>query len=176
MVLEGCKPNIVTYTALIDGHCKAGQIEKACQIFARMRGDIEASDMDMYFKLDDDNNTEEPNVITYGALVDGLCKASRVKQARELLDTMFAHGCEPNQTVYDALIDGFCKAGKLEDAQEVFAKMMERGYSPNLYTYSSLIDCLFKDKRLDLVLKVLSRMLENSIAPNVVIYTEMIDG
>ncbi|XLU77927.1 hypothetical protein S245_001348, partial [Arachis hypogaea] len=176
MVLEGCKPNIVTYTALIDGHCKAGQIEKACQIFARMQGDIETSDMDMYFKLDDDNNTEEPNVITYGALVDGLCKTSRVKQARELLDTMWAHGCEPNQTVYDALIDGFCKAGKLEDAQEVFAKMLERGYSPSLYTYSSLIDCLFKDKRLDLVLKVLSRMLENSIAPNVVIYTEMIDG
>ncbi|OIV94978.1 hypothetical protein TanjilG_22175 [Lupinus angustifolius] len=175
MLLEGCKPNVVTYTALIDGHCKAGQIEKACQIYARMRGDIETSEMDMYFKLDD-NNLEGPNVITYGALVDGLCKANRVKQAGELLDTMSAHGCAPNQIVYDALIDGFCKAGKLEDAQEVFAKMSENGHSPTLYTYSSLIDCLFRDKRLDLVLKVLSKMLENSCAPNVVIYTEMIDG
>ncbi|KAK2371883.1 Tetratricopeptide repeat (TPR) superfamily protein [Trifolium repens] len=175
MLLEGCKPNVVTYTALIDGHCKAGQIEKACQIYARLRGDIESSDMDEYFKLDH-NNCEEPNVFTYGALVDGLCKANRVKEARELLDTMSAHGCEPNQIVYDALIDGFCKIGKLQDAQEVFAKMSERGYSPNLYTYSSLIDCLFKDNRLDLVLKVLSKMLENSCTPNVVIYTEMVDG
>ncbi|CAK8539205.1 unnamed protein product [Lathyrus sativus] len=175
MLLEGCKPNVVTYTALIDGHCKAGQIEKACQIYARMRGDIESSDMDKYFKLDD-NNSEGPNVITYGALVDGLCKANKVKEARELLDTMSAHGCEPNHIVYDAVIDGFCKIGKLQDAQEVFAKMSERGYSPNLYTYSSLIDCLFKDNRLDLVLKVLSKMLENSCTPNVVIYTEMVDG
>ncbi|XP_061354542.1 pentatricopeptide repeat-containing protein At1g06710, mitochondrial [Gastrolobium bilobum] len=174
MLLEGCKPNVVTYTALIDGHCKAGQIEKACQIYARMRGDIETSDMDMYFKLDD--NCKGPNVITYGALVDGLCKANRVKEARELLDTMSVNGCEPNQIVYDALIDGFCKTGKIEDAQEVLAKMLERGHSPNLYTYSSLIDSLFKDRRLDLVLKVLSKMLENSCAPNVVIYTEMIDG
>lgn len=175
MLLEGCKPNVVTYTALIDGHCKAGQIEKACQIYARMRGDIESSDMDKYFKLDH-NNCEGPNVITYGALVDGLCKANRVKEAHELLDTMLAHGCEPNQIVYDAVIDGFCKIGKLQDAQEVFTKMSERGYSPNLYTYSSFIDCLFKDNRLDLVLKVLSKMLENSCTPNVVIYTEMVDG
>ncbi|TKY71129.1 Pentatricopeptide repeat-containing protein mitochondrial [Spatholobus suberectus] len=175
MLLEGCKPNVVTYTALIDGHCKAGQIDKACQIYARMQGHIESSDIDMYFKLDD-NDCETPNIITYGALVDGLCKANRVKEARELLDTMSIHACEPNQIVYDALIDGFCKTGKLEDAQEVFVKMSERGYTPNLYTYSSLINSLFKEKRLDLVLKVLSKMLENSCAPNVVIYTEMIDG
>lgn len=175
MLVEGCKPNVVTYTALIDGHCKAGQIDKACQIYARMRGNIQTSDMEIYFKSDN-TSEEEPNIITYGALVDGLCKANRVKEASELLNSMFVEGCEPNQIVYDALIDGFCKAGKLEDAQEVFAKMTERGYSPNLYTYSSLIDILFKDKRLDLVLKVLSKMLENSCAPNVVIYTEMIDG
>ncbi|CAI8589442.1 unnamed protein product [Vicia faba] len=175
MLLEGCKPNVVTYTALIDGHCKAGQIEKACQIYARMQGDVESSDMDKYFKLGH-NNSEGPNVITYGALVDGLCKANKVKEARELLDTMSAHACEPNHIVYDAVIDGFCKIGKLQDAQEVFAKMSERGYSPNLYTYSSLIDCLFKDNRLDLVLKVLSKMLESSCTPNVVIYTEMVDG
>lgn len=175
MLVEGCKPNVITYTALIDGLCKAGQVEKACQIYARMRGNIETSDMDIYFRSND-NNYEKPNVITHGALVDGLCKAKRVKEAHELLNSMSVEGCEPNHIVYDALIDGFCKAGKLEDAQEVFAKMSERGYSPNLYTYGSLIDVLFKDKRLDLVLKVLSKMLENSCVPNVVIYTEMIDG
>ncbi|KAI9110480.1 hypothetical protein K1719_018346 [Acacia pycnantha] len=175
MLVEGCKPNVITYTALIDGLCKAGQIEKACQIYARMRGTIETSDMDIYFRSND-NSCEKPNVITCGALVDGLCKANQVKEAHELLNSMSVEGCEPNHIVYDALIDGFCKAGKLEDAQEVFAKMSERGYSPNLHTYGSLIDVLFKDKRLDLVLKVLSKMLENYCVPNVVIYTEMIDG
>ncbi|GMY32330.1 pentatricopeptide repeat-containing protein At1g06710, mitochondrial-like [Fagus crenata] len=136
---------------------KLERLKKACQIYARMTGNVETSDVDMYFRIDDDGNSKEPNVFTYGALVD-------------------VQGCEPNHIVYDALIDGFCKAGKLDDAQEVFAKMSECGYSPNVYTYSSLIDRLFKDKRLDLALKVLSKMLENSCAPNVVIYTEMIDG
>ncbi|XP_038884804.1 pentatricopeptide repeat-containing protein At1g06710, mitochondrial [Benincasa hispida] len=175
MIAKGCLPNVITYTALIDGYCKSGNIEKACQIYARMRGDTNIPDVDMYFKIEN-NVAEKPNVVTYGALVDGLCKAHKVKDARDLLETMFVEGCEPNTIVYDALIDGFCKAGKLDEAQEVFRKMVERGYNPNVYTYSSLIDRLFKDKRLDLVLKMLSKMLENSCAPNVVIYTEMIDG
>ncbi|KAL5707779.1 hypothetical protein ACHQM5_018640 [Ranunculus cassubicifolius] len=175
MLSYGCIPNIVTYTALIDGHCKAGNIERACQIYARMRGDGSNTDVDIYF-TGEENNTMDPNVFTYGALVDGLCKAHKVAEARDLLSAMSTVGCEPNHVVYDALIDGFCKVGKLEEAQEVFAKMSERGYSPNVYTYSSLIDALFKDKRLDLALKVLSKMLENSCPPNVVTYTEMIDG
>ncbi|KAA8531355.1 hypothetical protein F0562_006064 [Nyssa sinensis] len=175
MLSEGCAPNVVTYTALIDGYCKAGDIEKACQIYARMRGSGNIPDVDMYFKVDD-SKTREPNVVTYGALVDGLCKAHKVKEARDLLDAMSVEGCEPNHIVYGALIDGFCKVGKLDEAQEVFVKMSERGYNPNVYTFSSLIDRLFKDKRLDLALKVLSKMLENSCPPNVIIYTGMIDG
>ncbi|KAF6142990.1 hypothetical protein GIB67_041058 [Kingdonia uniflora] len=175
MLSAGCVPNIVTYTALVDGHCKAGDFEKACQIYSRMSGNGDIKDVDMYFKGDETNPTE-PNVFTYGALVDGLCKAHKVVEARDLLDTMSAANCEPNHIVYDALIDGFCKAGKLDEAQQVVTKMSERGYSPNVYTYSSLIDRLFKDKRLDLVLKVLSKMLESSCPPNVVTYTEMIDG
>ncbi|KAF6171442.1 hypothetical protein GIB67_031768 [Kingdonia uniflora] len=175
MLSAGCVPNSVTYTSLIDGHCKAEDFVKACQIYARMRGNGYIKDVDMYFKGDETNPTE-PNVFTYGALVDGLCKAHKVVEARDLLDTMSAANCEPNHIVYDALIDGFCKVGKLDEAQQVVTKMSERGYSPNVYTYSSLIDRLFKDKRLALVLKILSKMLESSCPPNVVTYTEMIDG
>lgn len=175
MLSEGCRPNVVTFTALIDGHCKAGDVEKACQIYARMLGNKNIPDVDLYFRGTDEN-AKEVNVVTYGALVDGLCKVHKVKEACNLLDLMSTEGCEPNNIVYDALIDGFCKAGKLDEAQDIYAKMLERGYRPSLYTYSSFIDRLFKDKRLDLAIKVLAKMLENSCAPNVVIYTEMIDG
>ncbi|MQM14511.1 hypothetical protein Taro_047443 [Colocasia esculenta] len=175
MVSAGCLPNVVTYTALIDGLCKAGEIEKACQVYARMRGTGETKVKDIYFEGVGAHNPE-PNVFTYGALVDGLCKAHKVAEARDLLDAMKLTGCDPNHVVYDALIDGFCKVGKLDEAQEVFGKMTEHGYTPNVYTYSSLIDRYFKDRRVDLALKVLSRMLEDSCTPNVITYTEMIDG
>lgn len=175
MLAQGCPPNVVMFTALIDGYCKAGDIEKACMIYEKMRGNVDVNDVDIYFSICDDGN-KEPNVVTYGALVDGLCKVHRIKEARNLLDAMKSGGVEPNHIVFDALIDGFCKVGKLDEAQEVFAKMSDYGFIPNVYTYSSLIDRLFKDKRLDLALKVLAKMLENSCVPNVVIYTVMVDG
>ncbi|KAG9447132.1 hypothetical protein H6P81_013260 [Aristolochia fimbriata] len=174
MLTFGSVPNVVTYSALIDGLCKAGELEKACHVYARMKGTGNIQDFNNYFQ-DDGSSTMEPNVFTYGALVDGLCKAHKVVEAHDLLEVMEKEGCEPNNVVYDALIDGLCKVGKLDEAREVFVKMSEHGYSPNVYTYSSLIDKLFKDKRLDLALKVLSKMLE-TCAPNVVTYTELIDG
>lgn len=175
MLGMGCLPNVVTYSALIDGLCKAGDIEKACQIYSKMRGTYAGKDVDMYFEGNSANSTE-PNVFTYGALVDGLCKAHKVVEAHDLLDAMLSSGCEPNHVVYDALVDGFCKIAKLDEAQNVLVRMSQHGHSLSVYTYSSLIDRLFKDKRLDLVLEVLSKMLVNSCAPNVVTYTEMIDG
>ncbi|KAL8141451.1 hypothetical protein V2J09_014483 [Rumex salicifolius] len=169
MMAEGCYPDHKIF------HSLAGNTERACQIYSRMQGYKSLPDVDRYFG-DNDENVIQPNVFTYGALVDGLCKAHKVKEAGDLLVAMTADGVEPNQIVYDALIDGLCKVGKLDEAQKVFSKMSEHGYSPTEHTYGSLIDKMFKDKRLDLALKVLSKMLEDFCAPNVVIYTEMIDG
>ncbi|KAJ6841546.1 pentatricopeptide repeat-containing protein, mitochondrial-like [Iris pallida] len=175
MIVNGSLPNVVTYTSMIDGLCKAGDTEKACHIYDKMRGTCEATDVDKYFE-GTGGNIPEPNVFTYGALVDGLCKTHKNVEARDLLEAMSSAGCEPNNIIYDALIDGFCKVGKLDEAQEIFVIMSRRGYTPSVYTYSSLIDRLFKDGRLDLVMKVLSKMLENSCSPNVITYTEMVDG
>lgn len=175
MVDDACYPNAVTYSALIDGLCKAGEVQKACEIYAKLIGASDNVETDFYFE-NKGVDTISPNVITYGALVDGLCKAQKVADAHELLDSMLSAGCEPNQIVYDALIDGFCKVGKIDNAQEVFLRMTKCGYLPSVHTYTSLIDRMFKDGRLDLAMKVLSQMLKDSCSPNVVTYTAMVDG
>ncbi|XP_062184845.1 pentatricopeptide repeat-containing protein At1g06710, mitochondrial-like [Phragmites australis] len=175
MVDVGCPPNAVTYSALIDGLCKAGEIQKACEVYAKLIGTSDNAESDFYFE-GEGTDTIAPNVVTYGALINGLCKVHKVADAHELLDAMLSTGCEPNHIIYDALIDGFCKAGKIENAQEVFVRMSKCGYLPTVHTYTSLIDGMFKDRRLDLAMKVLSQMLNGPCTPNVVTYTAMIDG
>ncbi|ONM16473.1 Tetratricopeptide repeat (TPR)-like superfamily protein [Zea mays] len=175
MVDAGCAPNTITYSALVDGLCKAGESQKACEVYAKMIGTSDNVGSDFYFE-GEHTDSIAPNVVTYGALIDGLCKAHKVVDAQELLDVMSSNGCEPNHIIYDALIDGFCKVGKLDNAQEVFFRMSKCGYLPTVHTYTSLIDAMFKDRRLDLAIKVLSQMLESSCTPNVVTYTAMIDG
>ncbi|KAG2572982.1 hypothetical protein PVAP13_7KG214900 [Panicum virgatum] len=175
MVDAGCPPNAITYSALIDGLCKAGEIQKACEVYAKLIGTSGSVKSEFFFE-GEHTDTIAPNVVTYGALIDGLCKAHKVVDAHELLDTMLSTGHKPNNIIYDALIDGFCKVGKIDNAQEVFLRMSKCGYLPTVHTYTSLIDAMFKDKRLDLAMKVLSQMLEGSCTPNVVTYTAMIDG
>lgn len=177
MLEAGLSPNVVTYTALIDGFCKVGEVEKAREIYHRMQGRSENPGTgSIYFKDGTDSIRSEPNVFTYGALIDGLCKVHKVSEATNLLDVMSSTGCAPNSTVYDALVDGLCKIGKLDEAQSILLRMADNGCTPNVYTFTSLVNRLFMDKRLDLALKVLSRMLEKSCEPNVVTYTVMVDG
>ncbi|KAK8549282.1 hypothetical protein V6N13_008959 [Hibiscus sabdariffa] len=191
MLSKGCTPNVVTYTALIDGHCKAGQIEKACQIYARMRTNVEILDVDLYFKAVD-SDAKTPNVFTYGALVDGLCKAHKVKEAHDLLEAMSVVSCKPNHIVYDALIDGFCKAGKLDEAQEVFSKMSEhgkidksfelfkqmgsKGVAPNFITYSVLISHCCIVGLLDKAYELLEEMKQTYWPRHMPSYCKVIEG
>ncbi|KAM1036923.1 hypothetical protein ACFX1X_032166 [Malus domestica] len=73
MLTEGCSPNVIAYTALIDGHCKAGRIEKACQIYERMRdgfckyGKLDEA-QEVFAKMSEQGYS--PNVYTYSSLID----------------------------------------------------------------------------------------------------------
>ncbi|URE05322.1 PPR repeat [Musa troglodytarum] len=122
----GCVPNVVTYTALIDGLCKAREIEEACHIYAKMRGICEDAVGSNYFE-GGSNEVAQPNVFTYGALVDGLCKAHKVVEARGLLDAMTSAGCESNHIVYDALIAGFARLASLMMHRRYLSECLRMG-------------------------------------------------
>ena len=55
MIARGCEPNAVTYTALIYGLCKKGEIDKATEFLN-----------DMIAK------GHEPSALTYNTVIDGL--------------------------------------------------------------------------------------------------------
>ncbi|KAG6499393.1 hypothetical protein ZIOFF_039174 [Zingiber officinale] len=116
MQIDDCTPNVVTYIALIHAYLKTKQVSKdneffnsmismdyipiityttlidgSCHIYAKMRGNCEEKITDNYFN-DGINEILEPNVFIYGALVDGLCKAHKVAEARDLLNAKSSAG------------------------------------------------------------------------------------
>jgi len=52
-----------------------------------------------------------PNVFTFNAFVDGLCKNGMVERADERFERMQEVGLEANSVVYTSLIDGYFKGG-----------------------------------------------------------------
>ncbi|MCI48289.1 pentatricopeptide repeat-containing protein, partial [Trifolium medium] len=68
-----------------------------------------------------------PDVFTYSALINGLCKESRLDEANGLFDEMCGIGLVPNGVTFTTLIDGQCKDGKLDLALRNFQMMKDQG-------------------------------------------------
>ncbi|XP_071900851.1 uncharacterized protein [Coffea arabica] len=178
MLTEGCLPNVVTFTALIDGHCKAGDVERAYQIYARMVGNENIPDVDMYFRGSDES-AKEVNVVTYGALVDGLCKvhkAGKLDEAQSIYTRMLERGYNPSLYTYSSFLDRLFKDKRLDLAIKVLSKMLENSCAPNVVIYTEMVDGLCKVGKTDEAYKLLLMMEEKGCQPNVVTYTSMIDG
>ena len=69
----------MTYDSLIDGYCKAGDLEEAFNVRERMK-----------------NDNVEANVVTYNTLLGGLCRAARMEEAGRGVEEMKVQGGVPD--------------------------------------------------------------------------------
>ena len=60
-----------------------------------------------------------PTVVTYNALIQGLCDFSRLDEANKLLKHMIDVKVYPDVQTYTILVDSFCKDVLIKDAEDV---------------------------------------------------------
>lgn len=88
--------------------------------------------------------------VTYGILIDGLCKIGETKVAIQLLlkieyeayhlySEMVSKRISPTIVTYNVLIDALCKRGQLKEAKTVLAVMFEVGVKPDILTFNRLM-------------------------------------
>lgn len=157
---NGMQASVPALNVLIKALCKSSEtLDSALRVFREMP-----------------NRGYTPDSYTYGTLINGLCRAERLIEAKELLVEMEANGCLPNVVMYSFLIHGFCKSSKLEDALQLFKQMKIKGIDPNVYTYSSLIDGLCKNGHSTQAMNLFDRMISGKLVPNSITYSALIFG
>ncbi|GFQ05679.1 pentatricopeptide repeat-containing protein at1g62670 mitochondrial [Phtheirospermum japonicum] len=103
----------------------------------------------------------ELDVVTYGIVIDGLCKAGNVAVAIELLRVMEKRrSCKPDTHIYSMVIDGLCKDRMIDSALKLFDEMSEKDIVPNVVTYSALICGLCNLSRWGEVKMLLEKMID----------------
>ncbi|GJU58176.1 putative tetratricopeptide-like helical domain superfamily protein [Tanacetum coccineum] len=157
---NGCKPNVVAYTTIIDSKCKHKMIDDAFKLFKKM---VLQKGM-------------SPNVITYISLISGLCKVGRWEQASKLLKEMLDEKMSPNVQTFNILVDTFCKDGKIEEAEDAINLMLERGIVPNIVTYSSLLNGYCLQGEMSKARSLFDLIVSKGIMPNVVTYNTLSKG
>ncbi|GFP87998.1 pentatricopeptide repeat-containing protein at1g62670 mitochondrial [Phtheirospermum japonicum] len=165
---RGCVPNAITFCTLLKGLFRENKINEAQALFKKVVRE----------------GLCEVDVITYGIVTDGLCKAGNTAMAIELLRVMEKgrRSCKPNTHVYNMVIAGLCKDRMIDDALKLFDEMSEKGITPDVVTYNALI-CGFcnlsrwREGGLGGWAKdVLQIMMLQNVNPNVISYNSLIDG
>ncbi|KAB1224476.1 hypothetical protein CJ030_MR2G016365 [Morella rubra] len=118
-------------------------LDSAIKFFDRMGKIIEA------VKLVDEmeNKSYKPNAVTYGTIINALCKSGETSVAVGLLRKMEQANFELNVVLYNTIIDSLCKDRLLTEALDLSSKMICKGIHPDLVTYNSLIQGLCNDGR-----------------------------
>ncbi|CAN5956405.1 unnamed protein product [Sphagnum jensenii] len=112
--------NVVSWTAIILGHVKCGQGQKALALFQQMQQEGEGT---------------QPDLVTFVAVVNACANVGSLDEGRHVHKQIVQFGFESHVFVGSSLIDMYVKCGSIEDAQEVFNKMPIR----DVVTWSAMI-------------------------------------
>ncbi|KAK9286616.1 hypothetical protein L1049_015016 [Liquidambar formosana] len=170
----------VTCNIVIDGLCKNGKLEKAVEIVGGMwtHGSAALGDLGNSFigLVDDSNNGKKcmPDLITYSTIINGLCKAGRLDEAKKKFIEMMGKNLHPDSVIYDTFIYHFCKNGKISSAFRVLKDMEKKGCNKSLQTYNSLILGLGSKNEIFEIYGLMDEMKERGVSPNVCTYNNMI--
>ena len=122
---EGVEPSSFLYNALIGKLGKARRIDDCMYHFSEMR-----------------NKGIRPTSVTYGTIVNALCRVSDEKFAQELFDEMESMpNYKPRPAPYNSLMQFFLTTKR--DSNKVFEyyqRMQLRKIQPTMHTYKLLID------------------------------------
>ncbi|KAF5935577.1 hypothetical protein HYC85_026706 [Camellia sinensis] len=149
------------YSALLDGVCRFGSLEKALELLLQM--EKEGGDC-------------SPNVISYTSVIQAFCEKSRTMEALQILDRMEANGCSPNRVTISTLMKGLCTEGHVEEAYKLIDKVVAGGSVPEGECYSSLVVSLLRIKKLEEAEKLFRRMLASALKPDGLASSIMIKG
>lgn len=141
--------DVIVYTNLVRGWCRAGDIVEAHKVFVEMK---EAG--------------IKPNVYTYSIVMDALCRCGQITRAHDVFAEMLDAGCQPNSVTFNNLMRIHVKAGRTEKVLQVHNQMKQLGCAADTVTYNYLIETHCKDKDLDKAMKVLYSMIKNECKPN----------
>ncbi|KAK8219402.1 hypothetical protein M8818_001139 [Zalaria obscura] len=158
---EGVEPSSFLYNALIGKLGKARRIDDCLFYFAEMR-----------------NLGVRPTSVTYGTIVNALCRVSDEKFAEEIFEEMeSAQNYKPRPAPYHSLMQFFLSTKR--DRAKVLAyyeRMTARGIEPTMHTYKLLIDthATLEPINMPAAEAVLEQMRASGHRPEAVHYSSLI--
>ncbi|XP_061371867.1 pentatricopeptide repeat-containing protein At2g17670 [Gastrolobium bilobum] len=188
----GVKPDLVTYTILIDNVCNTKNLREALRLVSVLGEEGFKPDcfvyntimkgycmlnrgsevIEVYNKMKEEG--VEPDLVTYNTLIFGLSKSGRVTEAKKLLRVMTEKGYFPDEVTYTSLMNGMCRKGDALAALALLEEMEAKGCSPNSCTYNTLLHGLCKSRLLEKAIELYGVMKSGGLGLETASYATLV--
>merc|ERR1719389_888075 len=145
------KPNVITYSTMLKGHCQNGDVQTGFSILEDMRK----------------NAKLKPDEIMYNSLLDGCAQNNLVDEGLRLLREMQAEGVQPSNFTLSILVKLMNRARRLDQAFSVVAEVTQKySFRPNVHVYTNLVHACVSNKQLPRGMSVLEQMVGERVVPD----------
>ncbi|KAL6011283.1 hypothetical protein ACLOJK_001728 [Asimina triloba] len=142
--------NVLLWNILINGCCKAGDLERATQLFEAM---------------------PERTIASWNSLINGFFQKRDVERAVMLFGRM----PEKNVVSWTTMLVGFSLNGDHQRALNTFYQMLEEGVKPNDYAVISALSACARIGALDAGIRIHKYVLDNGFRINTVLGNALVD-
>ncbi|KAK6156245.1 hypothetical protein DH2020_010493 [Rehmannia glutinosa] len=156
---EGIEMSLVTYSILVGGFAKIGNVQAA----------------ELWFKEAKDRLTAL-NAIIYGNIIYACCQTCNMNRAEELVREMEEAGIDAPIDIYHTMMDGYTMIKNEEKCIMVFDRLKECGFAPSVVTCGCLINLYTKMGKVYKALEVSDMMKSAGIKHNLKTYSMLING
>ncbi|XP_038884953.1 pentatricopeptide repeat-containing protein At5g14080 [Benincasa hispida] len=94
------------------------------------------------------NNSEINGSVIATLIIHGLCGASRLAEASNILDELKNRGCKPDFLTYWILGEAFRSSGNVVDREKILKKKRKLGVAPRLNEYKEYLFALIAGRRI----------------------------
>merc|ERR1719482_812621 len=132
MKASGTKPNVITYSTMLKGHCQNGNIQAGFAILQQMKKE----------------KGLKPDEIMYNSLLDGCAQNNLVDEGLRLLEEMQSEGVQPSNFTLSILVKMMNRARRLDQAFSLVEQITTKyNFWPNVHVYTNLIQACISNQQ-----------------------------
>ncbi len=147
--------DVVAWSAMILGHVKCGQGQKALELFDQMQQD-----------------GVEPDSVTFIGVVNACASVGVLDEGKRVHEQIIQSGCDSHLFVGSSLVDMYAKCGSIEDASRVFYRMPTR----NVVSWNAMIVGYVKCDQGQRALELYQQLQREGVVPDSVTFVGVLNA
>merc|ERR1719482_1510449 len=151
----GVRPNLITYSAMLKGYCRMGDVQTGFTILRRMKRESSA----------------RPDEIMYNTLLDGCVRGNLVEEGFRLVEEMQHEGVKPSNYTLSILVKMMSRSRNLDGAFAIVEDISKKHhFRPNVHVYTNLILACFSKRDSGRAMQTLEQMARERVQPDARLY------